>query len=166
MYVKVKDGVVQQYPYAIELLHSENPNTSFPKELNESALNEYGVFSVGYQAQPSYDKLTQRVEHSSEPVLVSGEWVISKTVVDLTDEQKIEISDRINAEAASNIRDKRDKLLTKSDWVTVKAVDQNAQDGLGIQVPQVWLDYRQALRDITNHSNFPNLEDSDWPVAP
>ena len=166
MYVKVKDGHVQQYPYAIELLRSDNPNTSFPKELNESALNEYGVFSVGYQAQPSYDKLTQKVEHSSEPVLVDDKWVITKTVVELTAEQKIEISDKINAEAARKNRDKRDKLLAESDWVTVKAVDQNAQDGLGIQVPQVWLDYRQALRDITNHANFPSLEDSDWPVAP
>ena len=26
--------------------------------------------------------------------------------------------------------------------------------------------YRQALRDITTHSNWPNLEDSDWPTKP
>ena len=26
--------------------------------------------------------------------------------------------------------------------------------------------YRQALRDITSHSNWPNLSDDDWPVAP
>jgi len=27
-------------------------------------------------------------------------------------------------------------------------------------------EYRQALRDITTHPNWPNLEDSDWPVKP
>jgi hypothetical protein len=31
---------------------------------------------------------------------------------------------------------------------------------------QVWVDYRQALRDITNHVNFPYLADEDWPVKP
>jgi len=62
------------------------------------------------------------------------------------------------------IRSKRDRLLAESDWVTVKAVDQNAQDNLGIQVPQVWLDYRQALRDITDQAGFPN--NVTWPVKP
>ena len=27
-------------------------------------------------------------------------------------------------------------------------------------------EYRQALRDITGHDNWPNLSDSDWPVKP
>ena len=71
-----------------------------------------------------------------------------------------------NDRAAEEVRTKRDALLAESDWVTVKAVDQNAQDSLGIQVPQVWLDYRQALRDITSHANFPNLQDTDWPETP
>ena len=26
--------------------------------------------------------------------------------------------------------------------------------------------YRQALRDITTHENWPNLEDADWPTEP
>ena len=26
--------------------------------------------------------------------------------------------------------------------------------------------YRQALRDITAHADFPYLVDSDWPVKP
>jgi hypothetical protein len=26
--------------------------------------------------------------------------------------------------------------------------------------------YRQALRDITAHENFPDLETEDWPTAP
>lgn len=90
-----------------------------------------------------------------------------------TDQEVLEIEARNAAylagadkRAADEVRSKRDKILSESDWVTVKAVDQNAQDGLGIQVPQVWLDYRQALRDITNHANFPNLEEADWPVKP
>jgi hypothetical protein len=71
-----------------------------------------------------------------------------------------------DARAAEKARTKRDALLAECDWVTVKAVDQNAQDSLGIQVPQVWLTYRQALRDITSHANFPNLTETDWPTKP
>jgi hypothetical protein len=26
--------------------------------------------------------------------------------------------------------------------------------------------YRQALRDITSHANWPNLTDADWPTKP
>jgi hypothetical protein len=26
--------------------------------------------------------------------------------------------------------------------------------------------YRQALRDITTHADWPNLADSDWPTKP
>jgi hypothetical protein len=59
-------------------------------------------------------------------------------------------------DVAQQVRRRRDSLLSESDWVTVKAVDQNAADNLGIQVPQVWLDYRQALRDITAQDGFPH----------
>ena len=31
---------------------------------------------------------------------------------------------------------------------------------------QAEIDYRQALRDITTHSNWPNLNPEDWPVKP
>ena len=56
-----------------------------------------------------------------------------------------------------NIRKKRNALLAESDWtqITDATVDKT-----------VWATYRQNLRDITTHSNFPNLEDSDWPTAP
>ena len=82
------------------------------------------------------------------------------------DAMEAEWSAGANDRAAAEVRTKRDKLLAECDWVTVKAVDQNAQDSLGIQVPQVWLDYRQALRDITSHANFPNLTETDWPTKP
>jgi hypothetical protein len=29
-----------------------------------------------------------------------------------------------------------------------------------------WGTYRQALRDITGHVNFPYLTEADWPVKP
>jgi len=76
-----------------------------------------------------------------------------------------ELPDRRDPEqVAKQIREERDKKLIESDWVTVKAVDQNVQDSLGIQIPQVWLDYRQALRDISDQDGFPL--DIIWPEQP
>ena len=56
-----------------------------------------------------------------------------------------------------NIREERDAKLTESDWTQVAdaPVDQTA-----------WATYRQALRDITSHANFPNLTETDWPTKP
>jgi hypothetical protein len=49
--------------------------------------------------------------------------------------------------ALKALRQRRDQLLAETDWVTLKAIDLS-NDGLGIQLPQVWMDYRQALRDL------------------
>jgi len=160
MYVKATNNTVDTYPYSVEQLRTDNPNTSFPDGMSVEQLAEWGVYPVTVAADPSYDALTHKIQQAAEPVLVNGAWLVSKTVVALTPE---EIQDNSDAEAAL-VRDKRDKLLSESDWVTVKAVDQNAQDNLGIQVPQVWLDYRQALRDVTSQAGFPY--NVTWPTAP
>ena len=55
------------------------------------------------------------------------------------------------------VRYQRDKLLAACDWVTVRAQD------TGQPVPQEWLDYRQALRDITLQADPANIV---WPQAP
>ena len=69
-----------------------------------------------------------------------------------------------DAEFAKSARDSRDNLLSECDWVVAKAVEQNAQDNLGIQIPVVWLNYRQALRDIPQQAGFPTT--INWPVKP
>lgn len=50
----------------------------------------------------------------------------------------------------------RDKLLKETDWWA--ASDRT--------ITQDQTDYRQALRDITTHVNWPNLSEADWPVKP
>jgi len=53
---------------------------------------------------------------------------------------------------------KRNNLLTASDWVVVKAMDQ------GTTVPENWQTYRQQLRDITQQSGYPFTV--IWPTPP
>lgn len=61
------------------------------------------------------------------------------------------------------LRRRRDQLLAETDWVTLKAIDLS-NDGLGIQLPQVWMNYRQALRDLP--ANTVDPANPVWPVKP
>lgn len=61
------------------------------------------------------------------------------------------------------LRRKRDSLLAETDWVTLKAIDAS-NDGLGIQLPQVWVEYRQALRDLP--ANTVDPANPVWPEKP
>jgi hypothetical protein len=57
-------------------------------------------------------------------------------------------------------RKTRQSLLQESDWAVLNDVPM-AADKLA-----EWKSYRQSLRDISTHSNWPLLEDSDWPTKP
>ena len=54
----------------------------------------------------------------------------------------------------------RSALLLKSDWT------QMPDSPLSDSKKAEWATYRQALRDITSHSNWPNLEEANWPTQP
>jgi len=152
MYVKIISGTVNQYPYTIGQLRRDNPNTSFPKTIPEAILADYGVFPVGYQAAPDFDKRTQYITHSDVPELVNGKWTLTKTLHDKTSEQ---IAD-YDAGIAKQVRQERNQLLADTDWWAVSDRTMTAE----------MTTYRQALRDITDHANFPYLQDADWPVKP
>ena len=49
-------------------------------------------------------------------------------------------------------------MLIDSDWTQNKDVV--------LSNDAEWKTYRQALRDLTKHSSFPNLQDSDFPTKP
>ena len=56
------------------------------------------------------------------------------------------------------LRNKRDALLAKSDGYVMKLRDHDKP------VPQEWIAYRQALRDLPNQAGVPY--EVEWPVAP
>ena len=59
------------------------------------------------------------------------------------------------ATATAN-RTKRDGLLADTDWTGMSDVTMSAE----------MTTYRQALRDLPSHANWPNLVDADWPTKP
>ena len=82
--------------------------------------------------------------------------------------QLIELSDSDEAEAlaiatqrqSKSLRESRDFLLGFSDWTQVPDSPLSDSD------KTAWATYRQELRDITSHADWPNLTHADWPVAP
>jgi hypothetical protein len=62
----------------------------------------------------------------------------------------------LDTKAAATIRSHRNFLLTESDWMALSDVT----------MADNWKTYRQALRDLPTHSDWPNLKDSDWPTKP
>ena len=66
---------------------------------------------------------------------------------------------RILAEKWANVRSQRDRLLTESDWVVVKAKEEHAN----ASIDSNWIEYRTALRDITEQSDPDNIT---WPTEP
>lgn len=61
------------------------------------------------------------------------------------------------------LRAERDRRLAECDWVVTRAVDLS-NDGLGIQLEQVWVQYRQALRDLPANTTDP--ANPVWPTKP
>ena len=83
------------------------------------------------------------------------------TIRELTDEEKAsEVATAVSDYNNQKARGRRNILLAESDWVVTKA-----SEG-GVSVPTAWVTYRQALRDLPDHENWPLLEDADWPTAP
>ena len=62
----------------------------------------------------------------------------------------------LDAKTAETNRAKRNGLLAETDYFALTDVTMDA----------AMTTYRQALRDITTHANWPNLADSDWPTKP
>ncbi len=152
MYVKISNGAVEQYPYTLGDLRRDNPNTSFPKRVNAELLTGYGMYPVTRLPVPTYNKRTQFVQDQATPVLNDGVWEVGYDILSNTDEQITEYDNAVSL----NARTLRNSLLEETDWMALSDVTMSAE----------MTTYRQALRDITNHANWPNLQDADWPVKP
>ena len=66
---------------------------------------------------------------------------------------------RILAGKWADIRTRRNRELTESDWVVVKAKEEHPN----ASIPSDWMDYRTELRDITKQSD---PDDITWPTKP
>lgn len=151
-YALIENNAVAAYPYSVQQLRADHPNTSFPDSLNPDVLTEFGVFPV-YETQPeAHDQNTQKPIELA-PALVDGIWQRQWEIVDLTPE---EIAQTMH-QAWSKVREGRNKKLTDCDWT------QLPDSPLSAESKTEWAAYRQALRDVTDQADPFNIE---WPVPP
>ena len=149
-YIKITNG--NQEAYNLGQLRRDNKTISFPKVVEASTLASYGVYTVVVADAPTYNSATQVVARNTTATDVDGQWKYEWTVRDKT-------SDELAADAAnveSIARGTRNGLLAVTDYMALSDVTMS----------QAVTTYRQALRDITDHDNWPNLADSDWPTSP
>ncbi len=152
MYVKVENNTVAQYPYSLVRMKRDNSNTAFPQIISDELAERFGVFPVTVADEPSYDERTQVCKRASQPVLSDGVWTLSYNVSNKTDEQIAQY----DSEIADYQRGKRNRLLWETDYFALSDVIMS--DNMQL--------YRQQLRDITTHENWPHLSDNDWPTKP
>ena len=113
-----------------------------------------------------YDRMTQK-SISVDPY-IEDKVVYLHKIEDLTDSEKAEVQTEKNNILAEVQRAERNRRLQETDWMALGDVVMSEE----------WKTYRQALRDITKHENWPNLKESglhppqagsdvsDWPEKP
>ena len=152
MHVKLTNGNVDTYPYNVGILRRENPNTSFPKRIPDEMLAEWGVYPVTVTDMPSYTERTQVVTQDATPTGSGSSWTIGWAVSNKTAEEVQQYDENI---ATSN-RGIRNSRLAETDYLALSDVTMSID----------MTSYRQALRDITTHMNWPHLQEAHWPTKP
>lgn len=131
-----------EYPINIR---EKFPFTSFPDILTPASLPA-GVHFVQRSLRPSILP-SQGVIEELTPTLDDGIWTQVWSVREYTSDELDEI--------AESKRQKRNALLADTDWSQLKDIP----DGISNKYAK----YRQELRDITLHSDFPFNE---FPESP
>jgi len=84
-YIKLNpDNTVNQYPYSVNHLKRDNPNTSFPAAMSDEQLAEYDVYPVTEASKPTFDPITQKAEEVT-PVIINNVWTQQWQVVNKFD---------------------------------------------------------------------------------
>lgn len=154
MYAKIQNGSVVKSPYTIDDLKKDNPQTSFPINISDELLAEYGVVTVVVTPKPDVDHTKNVFFGTPQLNQETQQW---ETVWIIEDAAEDEIIDRVLKKQAE-VREERDSLIAKTDWMVIKHLELNEN------IPGVWEVYRQALRDVPQQYGFPwNVT---WPTQP
>ena len=145
----------------VRRMHS---NTSLPRVWDANVCSALGIDPVLEAPKPEVTGYTQAIRNGATQD-ANGNWVQAWSVVDMfadttedgvtttKAEHEAAYQANLDAKAAESVRTQRDAKLAETDWMGLSDVTMTAEMAA----------YRQALRDITTHANFPYLQDSDWP---
>ena len=147
MYLRIIDETIN-YPYSIPQLRASHPNVSFPANLTNEVLAEWGMYVVTPSLMPNdYTKnITEGTPVLTDDVYYQN-WI-------QTDASQSEIDYRLENQWFI-IRETRNELLTECDWTQLSDIP--------TETKTIWSEYRQSLRDITSQTNPFSIT---WPVKP
>lgn len=143
------------------------PNASLPLALTPDDYDVLGVDPIFEGPQPtpttpyeySYRDGVEELngkwftKYSLGPIF--NEYTDDDGVLHTVEEQQTEYKNKKDEAQWTIIRNQRNALLQRTDWICSKAVD------TGEPVPDEWKMYRQSLRDITNQEDPFNIV---WPA--
>lgn len=148
-YINTKTG---EYPVSFEQLKALHKNTSFAANPPDS-FGDYVLVSDG--PVPSFNS-NQYIEQEAPVAIEGGGYQRNWVVKDYTSEEILAREQNEINRLARVYRKRRDDLLAETDWWASVDLTMSAEK----------VAYRQALRDITNHSTWPHLSEDDWPIKP
>lgn len=125
--------------------------------IKDGKADQFRVVELHEVDPPEIDPMTQSVTRDGGEY-VDGRWQYNWRVDDLSPEQIAENTAAKERKAVVAAKTKRDKMLSESDWVVIKALE------AGAPVSVEWAVYRQALREVPQQEGFPNT--IAWPVFP
>ena len=143
----------------VRRMHS---NTSLPRVWDADTCAFLGIDPVLAAPKPEVTGYTQAIRNGATQDANSN-WVTAWSVVDMfadTTEDGVTTTKAeheaayqadLDAKAAESVRTQRDAKLAETDWTGMSDVTMTAE----------MVAYRQALRDITAQSGFPNTV--EWP---
>lgn len=152
-YILATGSTVIEYPYSIEKLRSDNPETSFPVVMNEEELKTWSVYPVTEEAAPAFNEATEQLEQT-QPKFLNGVWVAGWMIATAsTEEQAKRTAEKIEW-AEKNIQ----SALKNSDYTQLSDYPGTEEKKLAFRA------WRQALREIPSQSGYP--WDIVWPMPP
>jgi hypothetical protein len=145
-----------------------NKHISLPRVWTANTLTDLGLTAVLAAPKPSCTDL-QNVVSDGVTTDAKGNtveaWSVVDKFADTTDadgvvttkaEHETTHTARLVADKETSVRTDRDSRIALTDWTGMSDVTMSADMAT----------YRQALRDITAHASFPDLEKDDWPTSP
>jgi hypothetical protein len=151
LFIKLDEGLPVGHPVTEQSFRQLFPNTSFPRYYTAAAVEPLGYGIYDFSNPPEVGRHQKAVEIS--PVRSeAGIWRQSWQVAEMNDAEKADA----DIQQAAKVRSQRNLKLSSTDWWALSDVTMTEAQAA----------YRQALRDITDHANWPYLEEADWPVKP
>lgn len=147
MYIKIINNEIT-YPYSLQQFRRDNNNYTFPADIPNETLGEFGVFGVTQSPKPN--DYTKNISEGT-PILINSIYHQNWVQIDASNSEK-ELRLEIKW---SDIRELRNQLLSECDWTQLTDVSET--------IRTTYQSYRQNLRDITNQSDPFSIV---WPEKP